>query len=164
VLSTKDLVEVTQGSGTRVTDPGKWNVIDSELVSLIVRRGRTARHTSTRWRELGSSTTSSGSRTIGKVESFPGLKWACSGPHVGRIRSEPCGGEGTCVEIKRIWRGLNSRFDLQGRATRLSHRPLRFALRMRPPSEAFYHQTRQERADEHVPSWPSSHATASASR
>jgi len=44
VLSTKDLVEVTQGSGTRVTDPGKWNVIDSELVSLIVRRGRRKTH------------------------------------------------------------------------------------------------------------------------
>jgi GntR family transcriptional repressor for pyruvate dehydrogenase complex len=41
ILSTKGLVEVMQGSGTRVTAPNRWNVIDSELVSLMAHRGLT---------------------------------------------------------------------------------------------------------------------------
>ncbi len=41
VLSTKGLVEVVQGSGTRVTAPHRWNVIDSELVTLMALRGLT---------------------------------------------------------------------------------------------------------------------------
>jgi GntR family transcriptional regulator, transcriptional repressor for pyruvate dehydrogenase complex len=41
VLSTKGLVEVVQGSGMRVTDTQRWNVIDSELVTLMAKRGLT---------------------------------------------------------------------------------------------------------------------------
>jgi DNA-binding FadR family transcriptional regulator len=41
VLSTKGLVEVVQGSGMRVTDTQRWNVIDSELVTLMAKGGLT---------------------------------------------------------------------------------------------------------------------------
>jgi GntR family transcriptional regulator, transcriptional repressor for pyruvate dehydrogenase complex len=41
VLSTKGLVEVVQGSGMRVADTHRWNVIDAELVTLMAKRGLT---------------------------------------------------------------------------------------------------------------------------